>query len=198
MCFTSQPLSMNSTASQSSNSGFVGGSPCDPRSSRTLEIPVPKKSFHNRFTKTRAVSGFSRSTSQSARSRRFGRPPSSGICAKKLGACGSTISPESSIQFPRGSTRIVRGSMALVTSVSSAWSRIRFFSRSRSRMAFQWGLLAVRLANRRSITPRSSPCHESSRSSFDSGSSTGRSNESLPVTHKRWRYETPCRPKIWS
>ena len=34
MCFTSQPLSTNSTASQSSNSGWVGHSPCEPRSSR--------------------------------------------------------------------------------------------------------------------------------------------------------------------
>ena len=33
MCFTSQPLSMNSTASQSSSSGCVGGSPCAPKSS---------------------------------------------------------------------------------------------------------------------------------------------------------------------
>ena len=86
---------------------------------------------------------------------------------------------------------MVRGSMAFVTSVSSAWSRILFFSRCKSRMACQFGLLSVRLANRRSITPRSSRSHEAARSSAASESSTGRSNESAPVTHNRCRYEIP-------
>ena len=39
---TSQPLSRKSTASQSSNSGCVGNSPCMPKSSLVRTMPVPK------------------------------------------------------------------------------------------------------------------------------------------------------------
>ena len=42
MCFTSQPLSMNSFASQSSRSGCVGYSPCAPKSSAVRTSPLPK------------------------------------------------------------------------------------------------------------------------------------------------------------
>ena len=62
MCFMSQPLSMNSQASQSSSAGFTGGSPWAPRSSSTLLKPVPKNCFHSRFITVRAVSGFSLDT----------------------------------------------------------------------------------------------------------------------------------------
>ena len=41
--FVSQPLSMNSIASQSSNSGCVGGSPCDPKSSLVNTMPRPNR-----------------------------------------------------------------------------------------------------------------------------------------------------------
>ena len=71
MCLTSQPESMNSQASQSSSAGFGGGSPWAPRSSSTLLRPRPKNCFHSRFITVRAVSGFSRDTSQRARSSRF-------------------------------------------------------------------------------------------------------------------------------
>jgi hypothetical protein len=57
-CLTSHPLSTKSTASQSSSSGWVGHSPWEPRSSGVRASPCPKKSFHCRFTKTRAVRGF--------------------------------------------------------------------------------------------------------------------------------------------
>ena len=49
---------MNSAASQSSSSGCVGHSPCEPRSSSAFDKPVPKNWRHRRLTKTRAVSGF--------------------------------------------------------------------------------------------------------------------------------------------
>ena len=70
IAFTSQPLSMNSTASQSSSSGCTGNSPCAPKSSTVLTMPKPKYDCQKRFTVTRAVSGLARSTSQRARPRR--------------------------------------------------------------------------------------------------------------------------------
>ncbi len=56
--FTSQPSSRNWTASQSSSSGWLGGSPCEPKSSAVLTMPVPKTWSQNRLTATRAVSGW--------------------------------------------------------------------------------------------------------------------------------------------
>ncbi len=43
MCFTSQPLSMNSTASQSTSSGWVGHSPCEPRSCSVRREPLAER-----------------------------------------------------------------------------------------------------------------------------------------------------------
>ena len=54
---TSQPESTNSVASQSSSSGWLGKSPCRPKFSLVLTMPVPKSICQNRFTVTRAVSG---------------------------------------------------------------------------------------------------------------------------------------------
>ena len=73
IALTSQPLSTNSTASQSSSSGWVGQAPCEPKSSSVVTSPWPKASFQSRLTNTRAVSGFSRATSQRARSSRVAR-----------------------------------------------------------------------------------------------------------------------------
>ena len=49
---------MNSAASQSSSSGWVGHSPCEPRSSSVFDSPVPKNCRQARLTNARAVSGF--------------------------------------------------------------------------------------------------------------------------------------------
>ena len=62
-----QPRSMNSAASQSSSSGWVGLSPCVPKSSEVRTRPRPKNSCHMRLTATRAVSGLLRETIQRAR-----------------------------------------------------------------------------------------------------------------------------------
>ena len=51
---------MNSVASQSSSSGWVGGSPCVPKSSLVSTRPRPKNCSQTRLTATRAVSGLSR------------------------------------------------------------------------------------------------------------------------------------------
>src|SRR3989442_1389486 len=107
---------MNSTASQSSSSGGVGQSPCEPRSSRLRASPWPKNSFHKRFTKTRAVSGLSAAVSQRARSRRVARRPPVSIWGRKWGTAGATTSPDSSCQFPRGRRRTGSGSPAVLTS----------------------------------------------------------------------------------
>jgi len=53
--FISQPLAMNSTASQSSSSGWEGYSPCMPRSSTAADNPVPKNCFQSRLTNVRAA-----------------------------------------------------------------------------------------------------------------------------------------------
>ena len=77
--FTSQPSSRNCTASQSSSSGWLGGSPCEPKSSAVLTMPVPKNCCQNRLTATRAVSGCFGAISHWARPRRFiGAPGGSG------------------------------------------------------------------------------------------------------------------------
>ena len=68
----SQPLSMKSTASQSSSSGWVGYSPWAPKSAGVRTRPAPKSICQRRFTATRAVSGCSRMVIQLARPRRIG------------------------------------------------------------------------------------------------------------------------------
>src|SRR6186997_2893867 len=52
-----QPLFIKSNASQSSNSGCDGGSPCIPKSPEVYTMPLPKNSCHIRFTKTLEVNG---------------------------------------------------------------------------------------------------------------------------------------------
>src|SRR5256885_16213053 len=63
----------NSHASQSSSSGWLGGTPCAPKSSNPLEIPCPNKSAHKRLTITLAVSGLSLEVIHWARSSRDAR-----------------------------------------------------------------------------------------------------------------------------
>src|SRR5436305_2097958 len=84
VAFTSQPSSRNCTASQSSSSGWLGGSPWAPKSSAVFTKPVPKNCCQNRFTATRAVSGCSGLTSQRARPRRLGAA-SAGSGGRKAG-----------------------------------------------------------------------------------------------------------------
>ena len=59
IALTDHPLWMNSTASQSSSSGWVGGSPRVPNSLGVGTSPVPKWCCHSRFAMTRAVRRFS-------------------------------------------------------------------------------------------------------------------------------------------
>ena len=49
---------MKSTANQSNNSGWVGNSPCKPKSPEDFTSPLPNISCQIKFTNTRAVSGF--------------------------------------------------------------------------------------------------------------------------------------------
>ena len=89
--FTSQPSSRNCTASQSSSSGWLGGSPCEPKSSAVLTMPVPKTWSQNRLTATRAVSGWFGAVSQRASPSRFsGAPGGSG--GKNAGVARPTLS----------------------------------------------------------------------------------------------------------
>ena len=66
MALTSQPRRTNSVASQSSSSGWLGNSPCVPKSSAVRTSPTPKTDCHKRFTVTRAGSGLAGSTNQRA------------------------------------------------------------------------------------------------------------------------------------
>ena len=76
--FMSQPHSRNSTASQSSSSGWAGNSAWVPRLPVSRDNPIPKKRSQARFTHTRAGSGFSALTSQRANASLSGLAPGLG------------------------------------------------------------------------------------------------------------------------
>lgn len=101
--------SRNSEASESSSSGCVGHSPCEPRSSSTFDNPVPKYCRQVRLTNTRGVSGLSFDTSQFARSRRVALPSGASAFPKTTGIAGVTISPASSRKLPRRSILVSLG-----------------------------------------------------------------------------------------
>src|SRR4051812_35926130 len=98
---------MKCDASQSSNSGWLGGSPCTPQSSSVLTRPTPKNWYHKRFTATRLVSGCAGSVSHIARPRRLGGAPL-GIGGSAAGTLGETGSP-GALYWPRLSTNVGRG-----------------------------------------------------------------------------------------
>ena len=81
-----QPRFMNSTESQSSNSGCVGGSPILPKLSSVATMPRPKWWNQIRLTITRAVSGLSGDAihSASANRRPDVRPSDRGISVAGL------------------------------------------------------------------------------------------------------------------
>src|SRR5262249_60734112 len=85
----------NSTARKSSSSGYVGGSPCTPKSSGVRTRPAPKSSCQKRLTATRAVSGFCGDTIQRASLRRSFFP-SFGRGGNTAGTSGATFSPRRS------------------------------------------------------------------------------------------------------
>lgn len=93
MNLTSQCLSINSTASQSSSAGCVGLSPRVPKSSEVVTNPREKNCCHIRLTATRAVSGLSRDVSQRASDSRVGILAGVGSDGKKEGASGCTARP---------------------------------------------------------------------------------------------------------
>src|SRR5262249_34915053 len=84
--------SMNSTASQSSISGWLGGSLWVPRSSLVLTRPVPKYACQTRFTNERAAVGDLRSTSHLAKVSRSAFA-SLGSACRNAGTPGDTGSP---------------------------------------------------------------------------------------------------------
>ena len=111
MCLTSQPLSMNSQASQSSSSGCAGRSPCEPRSSSVLDEPVAEEllpeAVHEdaggqRIVAARRANGPGRAASGRVRW-------TAGVRRDNAATAGWTTSPLSSIQLPRGRIRTVRG-----------------------------------------------------------------------------------------
>ena len=83
---------MNSTASQSSNSGWLGRSPCTPKSSVVFTSPMPKNICQERFTVTRAVSGCPGADNQRASPRRL-VGASAGKEANPAGTAAATGAP---------------------------------------------------------------------------------------------------------
>src|SRR5262249_46961936 len=83
--FRLQPCSTNQPASQSSNSGWVGGSPIVPKSLDVRTQPVPKWDCQRRLTLTRAVSGLSGRVNHRARVSRRSEVLASGGGAETLG-----------------------------------------------------------------------------------------------------------------
>ena len=81
----------NSTANQSSSSGCMGHSACEPKFSEVFTIPKPNKRSQVRLTQTLAVKGCSPETSQRARPRRLTGSPS-GKGGKTAGRLRPTFS----------------------------------------------------------------------------------------------------------
>ena len=85
---------------------------------------------------TRATRGLRPETSHRARSSREARRPSTSIGGSEAGTPGRTTGPESSIQLPRGSTRITRGGIAVETRVLGMRALSAASSRSRPVSSF--------------------------------------------------------------
>ena len=127
IAFMSHLRSMNSTASQSSSSGCVGGSPCVPKSSLVSTRPLPKCCAQMRFIVTRAVSGLFGSTSQFARPRRLAGAPAGSGCSL-AGTPGLTSSPRF-LKLPRIMTCVGRGcGSSFITSVVAGLTSAASFS----------------------------------------------------------------------
>ena len=132
MFLIDQPPSTNSTASQSSSSGWVGASACWPKSSTEATIPRPKTSAQMRLTVTRAVSGFSGEVIHFASPRRLRGRSGSSVCSA-AGVPGSTALPRGPI-WPRSSTKLWTGPglSAMISVVGGARAFIRLTSFSSS------------------------------------------------------------------
>ena len=115
-CFIDQPLFTNSTASQSSRAGWLGGSDWVPKSSGETTIPRPISSAHQRFTVTRATSGFFGDTSHLAKPSRLRGHSFLNPCSTP-GVSAVTASPGERYS-PRFKTRVDRPlSISTITSV---------------------------------------------------------------------------------
>ena len=100
--------SMNSTASQSNSSGWLGFSPCVPNSSEVLTRPVPKYCCQMRFANARAVVGDFLSVTHLANVMRSAFALS-GSGWRKAGTPATTSSPGFR-KLPRFKRCVVRGS----------------------------------------------------------------------------------------
>ena len=101
------PWSRNCIAKWSRSFGWVGGSPCPPKSSSLRESPYPKKIFQIRLVNARAGRGLSFETTHFARSSRLALRFSRSSFPMNSGIAGSTTSPDLSSQLPRGRIRTI-------------------------------------------------------------------------------------------
>src|SRR6266851_4986929 len=158
MAFWLQPFSINSTASQSSNFGWLGRSPWTPKSSLVSTIPWLKYCSQIRFTATRAVSGLSLLASHRASpSRFFGNPSRHGLSA--AGVPADTVSPGLR-KLPRTRSLADKGSVVArspITSVLTMPSESRSFCNcfSSSRFALSDGATSRKrlLERQHQLTP---------------------------------------------
>ena len=138
----SQPERMNSTASQSSSSGWLGGSPCAPKSSTVFTRPVPKSICQSRLTATRAVSGFA-ADDQPPRQRkpvRYGRF----LAAGKAAAARPARPRPGWSYWPRPSTWVTPTDRPSLPSPSS-WE---FSSTNRIQLTTSWPPLQIERPDR--------------------------------------------------
>ncbi len=120
----------NSTASQSSNSGWLGGSPWVPKSSLVFTSPVPNIACQTRLIATRLVSGCAGSTSHRARPSRFDGA-SLGNGGRNAGVVARTFSPFLSY-WPRTRMNVSRGAaisaMTIAVGAFLSISALAFFT----------------------------------------------------------------------
>ena len=167
----SQPFSAKSTASQSSSSGWLGHSACEPKFSEVFTKPVPKKFSQARLTQTRAVKGCWPFTSQRAKPRRLlgspaGRGGSAAGSFRSTFAPGLSYSPRSSTKASLGwassfitMTSRMPGRVFLVFSKPASWASAARFGCSGlsvNALAITLRSSAVRAAGSLRISARSS------------------------------------------
>lgn len=117
------------TARWSRSSGWLGTSPCAPKSSAVFTSPTPKNCCQIRFTLTRAVSGLSGWMNHSARSRREAIFPFFLSGGRKLGVPRGTSKAGSSYwpRFMRNVGRIFALSFMTIAFGMEASSLLRCF-----------------------------------------------------------------------
>ena len=146
------------TARSSNKSGWLGGSPVEPKSSSVRTRPTPNIRAQSRLTATRAVSGLSGEATHRANASRSGVRASPASASGTPGETGSSLSRK----FPRakrcvGRARCAGRSRSTGTATFSSPRRRRLSSANSTRTAARSGSAgrsARRASSERSSRPR--------------------------------------------